>query len=108
MFDDLNKILETRAAPQAPTNLSARIIEQAARTPQSAPALKGFDLRGLWNDFQEMIAIPAPAYAFAVMFVLGISAGVMGDISAVLPGLTTNDLSDFMMINDSFTAGEWL
>ncbi len=108
MFDDLDKILEMRAAPAAPSNLSARIIDHAARIPQQAVRARDFGLRALWDELLEMLSLPAPAYAFALVLVLGLGVGALADMSYILPGITTNDLSDLMAIEDHFVAGEWL
>lgn len=110
MFKELDQRLNMRDVPEAPEYLTRQIIAEAARVPQGAIAATnaGFNIRRFWAELKDMVAIPAPAYAFAVVLVLGLSAGMMGDISSILPGLTTNELSGFMEINDGFIAGEWL
>ncbi len=110
MFKELDQILNMRNAPEAPEYLARQIIAQAAGMPQGAVAATKarFDIGRFWAELKDMVAIPAPAYAFAVVLVLGLGAGMVGDISVVLPGLTTNELSGFLEINDGFIAGEWL
>ena len=110
MFKDIEQILMRRAVADAPEYLARQIIAAAAREQQGEvvsfkPALAK---TGLWAELKDMLSVPAPAYAFAFMLVLGVGVGFFGDVSYALPGMTTNDLSDIMAINDSFTAGEWL
>ncbi len=108
MFDDLDEILNKRKTPEVPEHLSARIIAAAAR--QS----KGVTLSG--SDFvqdilsQIQMLFPRPAYAFAVLalFIFGALIGASDNPFGFLPGVTTDDLASFMMIEDGFVAGEWV
>ncbi len=111
MFDDLDQLLKTRKKPEVSAHLSAQIIAAAAR---ERPAVKipAFVqvAKGFWTDMQAQLTLPRPAYAFAVLalFIFGALIGSSADPIGFLPGVTTDDLASFMLIEDGFVVGEWV
>lgn len=86
---DFDQLLEKRHTPEAPSNLSARIIEASRNLSQEAkqPWFAGV------LEFMQGFAIPQPALAFAMVLVLGLSAtfgvGIYGNqILSVEPTAT--------------------
>lgn len=108
-MDTLDKILKARKTPDAPAHLSAQIIAAAARTPQTVAdtAVGAAGLKGWIADLQSMLFIPKPAYALAVALLIGFSLGLSGEMFSLLPGVTTDELSSFMLIEDRFVASEF-
>ena len=71
---DLDQLLETRHVPQAPSNLSARIIEASKAMPQESkkPWLAG--LKGLFAGFE--FSQPALVMGMILILTVGATAGV--------------------------------
>lgn len=117
-FTDLDAFLLARARPVAPEGLSERIIAAAARAEAARPAVRGGGLSAilrrraaaLAGALEEWLYIPRPAYALAAMLVIGLAMGVYSDYldDALLPGVTTNEISTFLSIDDRFVASEFL
>lgn len=89
MGEDIDAILSRRPIPEPRGDLAARIIAEAARTPQehargrntrtgasSAGLFSG--LRGWWADFAEGFALPQPALVMSLVLLVGVVAGGYG------------------------------
>ena len=68
MLDD---ILRERYVPEMPTNLAYRIIEAAKPRGEE----KGFTWAAFQRAMAEIFVIPQPAFAMAVILLLGIVLG---------------------------------
>jgi hypothetical protein len=117
--DEFNTLLKTRDEPRAPAGLNAWIIAETQEMAQDKV------IAGRWPWFDEVLSVwadlkyelfgglvsPQPAFALALALFFGFSVGIYGESFNVLwgavPGLTTDDLSGFMFIGDSFTAQEF-
>lgn len=118
MFKDLDAILMTRRTPEVPMGLSERIIAAAARADEQMRMNPEAQKRGRWLTFlkelstemEDLLAIPKPALVIASLLVLALSAGTYTEYvnASLMPGVTTNDLSTFMSIDDRFVASEFL
>lgn len=69
---DFDQLLEKRHVPEAPSNLSARIIEASRNLPQDRkkPFFEGF------GALLQGFSVPQPAFAFVVVLVLGLGATI--------------------------------
>jgi hypothetical protein len=117
--DELKAVLSARDVPQAPPGLSTWIIAETQGMAQEKVRrgrLGWFDgLRKVWRDLKYELFTgfytPQPAFVMAVVLLLGFSIGMYGESFNVLwgavPGITTDDLSGFMVIGDRFTAQEF-
>ena len=110
MFDELDQLLKTRKTPEVPEYLSARIIAAAARQTQAVSRPVFEIAKEFWEGVRARFTLPRPAYAFAVLalFVFGALIGSSADPLGFLPGVTTDDLASFMLIEDGFVVGEWV
>jgi hypothetical protein len=115
-FNELDALLMKRKAPEVPYGLSERIIAAAMRAdeqkrlkPEGRPRFVLFVTEVL-KELEEMLAIPRPAYVLAMLLVVGLTIGTYGEYidTTFLPGLTTNDISSFMSIDDRFVATDFL
>jgi hypothetical protein len=68
----LEDILKERYVPEMPSNLAYRIIEAAKPRGEE----KGLTWAGVSRAFGELFIIPQPAYAMAVMLIVGVYTGV--------------------------------
>ena len=68
---DIETLLSQQTVPQAPHDLSARILYRAARTPQATRVT----LRSLVGEFFSFIAVPRPALAFGLCLMVGMFSG---------------------------------
>ena len=113
---DLDVVLKARDEPRAPTGLSAWIIAETQDMPQERARAGQWpwfdDALKVWADVKYEVfggfVSPQPVFALVLVLVFGFSIGIYGESFNVLwgavPGLTTDDLSGFMVIGDSFTA----
>jgi hypothetical protein len=115
VYSDLESVLMRRRQPQIPEGLSERIIAAMVRFEEDKKSqAPRASVQRIWSalirDFSEMLYIPRPAYVFATLLVMGISVGTYSDYigSSFLPGVTTDELSSFMKIEDRFVASEFL
>ena len=115
MNRDLDALLMMRKTPAVPAGLSERIIAAAIRADEerrTSGVKAGWRVfwAGIAAELDDMIAIPRPAYALAMLLVVGLSMGTYSDYidTSLLPGLTTDDISTFMTIEDRFVANEFL
>lgn len=67
----LEDILKDRFVPEPSSNLAYRIIEAAKPRNEE----KGLALAGIWSGFCELFVIPQPAFAMAVILLIGLSVG---------------------------------
>lgn len=104
MFDELDKILQTRKTPEVPEGLSARIVGAATRHTQLMKDVYG--LEAFWADVQSMFRMPVPVFACCVFLVL-LAGAFMGASSDFLT-LASDDFASFMLIEDRFVVGEWV
>ncbi len=80
-MDDFDRFLKTRHVPDAPSNLSHRIIEASQALDRKASRRNGI-LRGALDTVAGWFSIPKPAYAFACVAVLMLGLAMfMGDYS---------------------------
>lgn len=113
-FLDLDILLMRRKNPVMPQGLSERIIAAAVR--YESEIYKNYEVSsgGFFNAvthaFSQMLYVPRPAYVLATVLVMGVSLGVYGDALSMglMPGITTDELSSFMRIEDRFVASEFL
>ncbi len=110
--DDLDNALHARFVPPSPRGLSAWIIAEAQDMPQEQGGL-GWCLSrtrwicDVWQDARGALCLPQPAFVLTIFLFLGVSMGIYGEFFDVVPGLTTDDLSGFMLIEDRFLAAEF-
>lgn len=114
-YRELDLFLMRRKRPAVPEGLSERIIAAAMRyEAEQHNKVVGAKTDTLWHGlmraFGEMLYVPRPAYVIATVLVMGISLGVYGDAlsAGFMPGITTDELSSFMRIEDRFVASEFL
>lgn len=111
MFERLDAVLKTRFTPNPPEGLASRIIARASLEPQSAgsQSMPVAFLQELWAEVKALIDIPGePAYALAVLFLIGVVLGLVLDGSILSAGLDTRDLAGLLEVNDRFVASEWV
>ena len=117
MYRELDVLLMCRKEPCMPEGMCERIIAAAVRCEETRRfAVIEPRAQSLWEsvlrDFTEMLYIPRPAYVFATLLVMGVSMGTYSDYlsasAGFLPGVTTDELSGFMSIEDRFVATEFL
>lgn len=76
MTDDLDRLLNKRMTPQAPSNLAHRIAEMAGQKPARRPL-------NIWDEISAMFIIPRPAVALGFSILLGLFVGFQaGDVSS--------------------------
>jgi hypothetical protein len=118
-FGALDAVLMRRSAPPVPAGLSERIIAAAMRAEEAARMAPGrlpfygrawIFIREFSEEMNEMLAIPRPAYVLAGLMLLSVSAGVYSDYIATsfIPGVTTDEISTFMSIDDRFVASDFI
>ena len=97
--------LKNRHTPEAPSNLSARIIEASCHTSQDAP-LEGVKrwLRG----FMEGFILPQPAFALAVLLIFGTSFVLTASGISFWPGIGAEDLSVAFEVGEYWDARDLL
>ena len=106
MFERLDALLKSRFMPPAPQGMADRIIARASERRKSRSS--GF-LQELWAEVKALIDVPGePAYALAVLFVLGLVLGLLMDGSILSAGMDTRDLAGLLEVNDRFVASEWV
>lgn len=86
MGEDIDTVLSRRRVPEPSQGFEARIIAEAARTPQdSVQAVrqrgKSAGRQGWWIEFWEIFSLPQPALVMSVVLLAGIliGAGVEGE-----------------------------
>ncbi|MEZ5814185.1 MAG: hypothetical protein R3E13_05600 [Alphaproteobacteria bacterium] len=114
MFDDLDKLLETRRTPEVPEGLSARIVAAAHRERFAAA---GGDARGgvFWERLragvENIFLTPRPVFAL-VLIILVFGAGLfLGEASEGVDFsfmLSPGEVASFMTIDDRFVVEEWV
>ncbi|MGB0720489.1 MAG: hypothetical protein ACPGRX_08445 [Bdellovibrionales bacterium] len=104
----LDDILTSRYTPNAPDDLSARIIAAARAVPQEVSWFKRMQLQ--FESFVGGVFAPQPAFAFAVVAFVLIGAGVFGSTYWTFDE-TTNDVGDVSLafyVDDILGADDYL
>jgi hypothetical protein len=114
MFDDLDRLLETRRVPEVPEGLSARIVAAAHR---ERFAVVGGNVRGggFWEKLRagagNIFLTPRPVFALALI-ILVFGAGLfLGEVSEGVDFsfmLSPGEVASFMTIDDRFVVEEWV
>ncbi len=105
MYEDVNKILERRAVPEAPFGLAERIIAASLRleTPRK------ITLADLWQAFTDMFVIPQPAYALALLLMIGLTAGITGQAQAFFDDAPSDKMAaSFALADENIEDGATL
>lgn len=102
MRDDLEKILQKRAAaPEPRGDLAGRIILASLET-RERPL--GF-LQKISGMFDQLFLVPQPAYACLMILVLGVMIGNTLNFEAPAD---TEDMASYLEVHDTLNGGEWL
>lgn len=102
MLDD---ILRERYTPDVPTNLAYRIIEAARPRGEE----KGFTWAGVQRALAEMFVIPQPAFAMAVILILGVVIGAYyGTEQSLTIQIARDNFSSFITAENNFDYGDFL
>lgn len=115
--DKLEIYLRARRVPSPPDGLSTRIINSVLAEEQRAARHK--QRYGVWArlrtvgaviaaDISENFMLPRPAYAFAMMLIIGLTLGMNSErLGLVSPANAAGtDISTFMMVDESFTPND--
>lgn len=94
--DDLNRMLNSRYTPNAPSGLAERIIHAAMMDIQARQMP-----RNLWAEISAMFALPHPSVVMATIVIFGVVIGIQAGDSLIPLG---QDWSSFLDINE----GGWL
>ena len=101
--DELDSVLSRRKMPPPRSNLAARIIDASL---QSKPKRRSGLMKAL-DGLADMFTLPRPAYALAVVLLLG----VVGGFYYQIPTPESDDfyLDAYFLYMDDVVAGEnWL
>jgi hypothetical protein len=102
MLDD---ILRERYVPEMPTNLAYRIIEAAKPRGEE----KGFTWAAFQRALTEIFVIPQPAFAMAVILLLGIVLGAyFGTEQSLTFQIAQDNFSSFITAENNFDYGDFL
>lgn len=103
-IDELDALLAQRSAPPPPrSNLSERIIDAAL---QSKPKRRSGFIQWL-DSLTDMFVIPRPAYALAVVLMLGVVGGFY--FQAPVQDVDDSYLDAYFLYMDDVADGdEWL
>jgi hypothetical protein len=102
MLDD---ILRERHVPDMPTNMAYRIIEAAK--PRGSE--KGFTWAAFQRAMAEIFVIPQPAFAMAVILILGIVLGAyFGTEQSLTFQIAQDNFSSFITAENNFEYGDFL
>ena len=71
---ELDQLLKDRYMPEAPSNLSARIIDASKHMPQDGAKVRLPDIGGVLRGFGQLFKIPQPAFVFASVVVLSVGS----------------------------------
>ncbi len=74
--DRLEKLLNTRAVPEAPYGMAEQIIAMAAAIPRETTRIIKLPQKPWFADLLQQLMIPKPALVFACMLILGIMIGI--------------------------------
>lgn len=100
----LDTILRERHVPEMPSNLAYRIIEAAK--PRGAE--KGFTWTAFQRVVSEIFVIPQPAFAMAVVLMIGVYSGVyFANEQAMTQTVARANLSSFVTADLSVDYGEF-
>ena len=101
MLDD---ILRDRYVPEMPSNLAYRIIEAAK--PRGSE--KGFTWAGFQRAMAELFVIPQPAFAMAVVLIIGVSIGTYYTTEqSINAQLETANYSTFITADSGLDYGDF-
>lgn len=106
MLDDtqFDNFLRTRYVPEPPTNLAYRIIEAAKPRGQE----RGFTWAAFQRVVSEIFVIPQPAFAMAVVLMIGVYTGVQfANEQAMTETMARANLSSFVVADLSVDYGEF-
>lgn len=107
---DIDMILKNRRVPHSPEGLSERIIAASYRADevQAVPSRAGSV--GFFAEISRLFIIPKPAYAFAVLFVIGVISGAQIDLSITSDSHLSDDFSGLIQMDsvwsDDFSVSE--
>lgn len=100
----LEDILRERYVPEPPTNLAYRIIEAAKPRGEE----KGLTWAGIGRAFGELFVIPQPAFAMAVVLIIGVYSGVQfASEQATTMTVANASFSSFITADLSVDYGEF-
>lgn len=99
-----DRFLKTRAAPDAPSNLAYRIIEESRATQQDKQREAG-GLGALSEKFRswlQVFDVPQPALVMGAFVVLAVGFGVFTTLSSSEPQQGSEDVSLAFYVDDIF------
>ena len=104
MFEDVDKVLMRRAVPEAPFGMADRIIAASLKL----ETRRKITLNDLLQGFADMFVIPQPAYALAVMLLLGVTIGATGQAQAFFIDTSDEMASSFALADENDQDGAFL
>ena len=103
---EFETFLKGRDVPEAPSNLSHRIIETAKVTSQTN---SGFDFGGWLKGLMPDLMVPQPALALGMFLVLAVAMGVFGiDVFQAGQPQDYTDVSLAFYVDDLLGAEDYL
>jgi hypothetical protein len=107
MYEDLDHILQRRAVPEVPHGLAEQIIAAAARMEKAGPRRRRM-VTDLWQGFAEMFVLPQPAFALAIVLVIGLTLGLNGQVQSLLADEGDDLMTSFALADDNYEDGALL
>ena len=109
---EIEELIRVRYQPKAPVGLAQRTVDAAKVMPQSA-RVRSESLISRFVSYvagfvDDVLFLPQPAYAIVLLLVGGFLIGANGDYIALSDDINVSGFSDYLSIDDDFTAADFL